>query len=160
MATPDPRQTVVGTNSCIVELSNKLKTEMLELQEHMNSLSIWIKLNVPRLQDGASFAEEVQMQLLQLIQDSEEVGFSVLDQFATYHLTRAELLTKIIKYPGIQDYQKAVIELDEKSYLKISLVAADVRSLYLTLFDTLSKNLQSLLEVPQDSTEFSKHMFN
>lgn len=31
------------------------------------------------------------------------------------------------------------------------MVAAQVRSLYLTLFDTLSKNLQSLLEQPDDS---------
>jgi proteasome activator subunit 3 (PA28 gamma) len=72
----------------------------------------------------------------------------VLDQFASYYVTRAELITKLLKYPGLEDYRRAVIELDEKMYMKTSMVAADIRSLYLLLFDLLSKNLSTLLEAP------------
>ena len=85
-----------------------------------NSLSLWIQLNVPRIADNTSFSQDVQMQLLEQISSAESVGLDVLDQFAGYFLTRAELVTKILKYPGIEDYRNAVIELDEKTYIKVS----------------------------------------
>ena len=76
------------------------------------------------------------------------MSVDVLDQFASYYVTRAELVTKVLKWPGLEDYRRAVIELDEKMYMKTAMVAADIRSLYLLLFDMLSKNLSTLLEAP------------
>ncbi len=72
----------------------------------------------------------------------------MLDQFASYYVTRGELVIKLLKYPGLEDFRRAIIELDEKMYMKTAMVAADVRSLYLLLFDLLSKNLTTLLEAP------------
>ena len=82
---------------------------------------------------------------------AESVAMDVLDQFAGYFLTRAELLKKLIKYPGLSDFRNALVELDEKTYIKTAMVASDMRSLYLLLFDLLSKNLTTLLEAPLKS---------
>ena len=79
------------------------------------------------------------------------MSVDVLDQFATYYVTRGELVTKLLKYPGLEDFRRAIIELDEKMYMKTSMVAADIRSLYLLLFDLLSKNLSTLLDAPSSA---------
>ncbi len=139
---------VVPSNRALVELAAALKEEILQLGEFMSSLSIWIQLNVPRMTDNSSFPAEVQMQLLEQVKGAESVAMDVLDQFAGYYLARAELITKVLKYPGLDDYKNAIIELDEKTFIKTAMVAADLRSLYLLLFDLLSKNLTTLLDAP------------
>lgn len=139
------KELVVPCNQSIVDLCDALKNEILLLGEYMSTLSVWIQLNVPRLSDNVQFSQEVQMELLGQIQSAEGVATEVLGDFANYHLSRAELICKIIKYPGVKDYRKSVEELDDKTYLKVSQIAAQVRTLYLVLFDLLSKNLQMLL---------------
>jgi Proteasome activator PA28, C-terminal len=76
------KQTNVPCNTAVLNLTHALKEEMLVLQEYMNSLSLWIQLNVPRISDNTSFSQEVQMQLLEEINGAEGVGMDVLDQFA------------------------------------------------------------------------------
>jgi hypothetical protein len=142
------KNTIVPCNAALVTLADALKDEILLLGENMESLSIWIQLNVPRMQDNTSFSSEVQMQLLEQIKAAESVSDSVLDQFATYYVTRGELLTKVLKFPGLEDFRRAVVEVDEKMYTKTAMVVADIRSLYLLLFDLLSKNLSALLDAP------------
>ena len=61
------KDTAVPSNESLVTLAAALKDEVLLLGENMGSLSIWIQLNVPRMQDNASFSSEVQMQLLEQI---------------------------------------------------------------------------------------------
>ncbi len=67
--TANRMDTVVPSNESLVTLAAALKDEILLLGENMGSLSIWIQLNVPRMQDNASFSSEVQMQLLEQIKD-------------------------------------------------------------------------------------------
>jgi hypothetical protein len=81
---PKQKDAAIPCNSCMVELCEALKEEMLLLGEYMSSLSLWIQLNVPRLSDNVQFSQEVQMELLQQIQGAEDVSSSVLDTFAGY----------------------------------------------------------------------------
>ncbi len=143
-----PKLTAVPSNAALVTLAAALKDEVVLLGENMSTLSVWIQLNVPRMQDNSSFSSEVQMQLLEQIKAAESVSMDVLDQFASYFVMRGELITKLLKHPGLEDYRNAIVELDEKTFMKTAMVAADVRSLYLLLFDMLSKNLSTLLEAP------------
>ena len=148
----------VPSNKVIVELCAALKDELLLLGEYMASLSLWIQLNVPRLSDNTSFSQEVQMELLSQVQQAGGVSSDVLEQFATYFLTRAELVSKCLKYPGIEDYRRAIVEMDEKTYMRVAMIASDLRTLYLTLFDIMSKNLTTLLQDPK-ATDNSSKMF-
>lgn len=57
------------------------------------------------------------------------------------------------KYPHIQDYRRAVHELDEKQYLSIWLVLCEVRNRYCTLHDIILKNLEKLKKPRSSNTE-------
>lgn len=48
------------------------------------------------------------------------------------------------KYPHIEDYRKAVRELDEKEYLSMWLVMCEIRNRYCTLHDIVMKNIEKL----------------
>jgi len=135
----------VYCNKALTDLVEILQKEILEMSEMINALSIWVKLNVPRMADGNNFGVEVQEEITKVLEGAEDAGYDVLDSFANYHTTRGALVHKILKNPNIQDYRCALRELDEKTYIKTCLLACELRNDYITLYDLLSKNMDTLM---------------
>jgi len=135
----------VPANAVMNKLVGILQKEILEMSEMINSLSIWVRLNVPRMADGNNFGVEVQEEISKVLESTEEAGYEVLDSFASYNQARAGLVAKLLKNPNIVDYQVALKELDEKTYIKTSLLACELRNDYITLYDMLAKNLETLV---------------
>lgn len=53
-------------------------------------------------------------------------------------------MSKVAKYPHIEDYRRSVAELDEKQYLSLWLVMCEIRNRYCTLHDLVIKNLEKI----------------
>jgi len=136
---------IVAANKALVDLVEILQKEILEMSEMINALSIWVKLNVPRMADGNNFGVEVQEEITKVLQGAEDAGYDVLDSFANYHSTRGTLVSKVLKNPNIQDFRYALRELDEKTYIKTCLLACELRNDYITLYDLLAKNMETLM---------------
>jgi len=149
---PDPTTSIVECNSIILNVENALKMEILEMKEYMNTLQIWVQLNIPRIQDGNNFGVEVQSEIVSVLEAAGDSGLDILAGFTDYHLTRAALLIKSLKYPGIRDYTRAITELDERFYIKTTSLALDLRNAYFVLFDSISKNLAKI-ETPRPKEE-------
>jgi len=135
----------VAANKALTDLVDILQKEILEMSEMINALSIWVKLNVPRIADGNNFGVEVQEEITKVLEGAEDAGYDVLDSFANYHSTRGGLVGKILKNPNIQDFRFALRELDEKTYIKTCLLACELRNDYITLYDLLAKNMDTLV---------------
>jgi hypothetical protein len=135
---------VIPPNKVLTEIVDVLETEILDMSEMINSLSIWVRLNVPRMADGNNFGVEVQEEISKVLQSTEESGYEVLDSFSAYHTGRGALVGKIMKNPGIMDYRVALKELDEKTYIKVTNLACELRNDYITLYDLLAKNMETL----------------
>lgn len=148
-------RTAVPPNKALCDLFTILQKEILEMSEMINSLSIWVKLNVPRIADGNNFGVEVQQEISQVLESTEVSGYEILDSFTTYHTARANMIVNIIQYPGVCDFQESLKELDEKTYIKTSLLACELRNDYITLYDLLSKNLETLMS-PRGRDEAEK----
>jgi hypothetical protein len=136
---------VIQANKALTDLVEVLQTEILEMSEMINALSIWVKLNVPRIADGNNFGVEVQEEITKVLEGAEDAGYDVLDSFATYHSTRGTLVAKVLKHPNIIDFRCALRELDEKTYIKTCLLANELRNDYITLYDLLAKNMDTLI---------------
>lgn len=136
---------VIESNKALTDLVEVLQKEILDMSEMINALSIWVKLNVPRMADGNNFGVEVQEEITKVLEGAEDAGYGVLDSFATYHSTRGALVTKVLKYPNVMDFRTALRELDEKTYIKTCLLACELRNDYITLYDLLAKNLDTLI---------------
>jgi len=138
-------QTMIFANKALTDLVEVLQKEILEMSEMINALSIWVKLNVPRMADGNNFGVEVQEEITKVLEGAEDAGYDVLDSFCTYHSTRGNLVTKVLKNPNVVDFRLALRELDEKTYIKTCLLASEIRNDYITLYDLLAKNLDTLI---------------
>jgi len=136
---------LVPANKALTDLVELLQNEILEMSEMINALSIWVKLNVPRIADGNNFGVEVQEEITKVLEGAEDAGYDVLDSFATYHSTRGGLVTKVLKNPNVEDFRCALRELDEKTYIKTCLLASELRNDYITIYDLLAKNLDTLI---------------
>lgn len=135
----------VPANKALTDLVGILQKEILEMSEMINALSIWVKLNVPRMADGNNFGVEVQEEITKVLEGAEDAGYDVLDSFATYHSTRGSIVTKVLKNPNVEDFRFALRELDEKTYIKTCLLASELRNDYITVYDLLAKNLDTLI---------------
>lgn len=63
---------------------------------------------------------------------------------------RAKLVSKVFKYPNLQDYVYAIREVDEMEWVHLTLCVKDLRSNYSILYDRIKKNW-TMLEKPRSN---------
>lgn len=144
---------VASSNKKLFKLMNVLKPIIKQLVEDSNVLKMWISFMIPKIEDGNNFGVAVQEETLGEIQTVETDAAAFFDQISRYYVTRAKLVSKVAKYPHIEDYRRAVEELDEKQYLGLWLVLREIRNHYSTLHDVVTKNLEKLKKPRNSNAE-------
>lgn len=130
----------VYSNPQIKELVIYVKQEVSELIEMVSSIKLWVQLNIPQIQDGNNFGVGIQEETIQELGRVEDATFSLYESVCKYYSERARLSSKIVKYPGVEDYVEAVRELDERYWVSLRCSIADIRNNYAWLHDLLTKN--------------------
>jgi len=144
----------VPTNAAVFEVVEAMKKEILELIEMINTVKVWIQLNIPRIEDGNNFGVSIQEDTVNELGRAEDSGFSVLESITKYYVTRAKLVTKALKHPNISDYRQSVLELDEKELINLRLCCLDLRNNYAILHDMITKNMEKL-KTPRSSNHMA-----
>ncbi|XP_030566791.1 proteasome activator complex subunit 3 [Drosophila novamexicana] len=134
----------VPCNKPLCEMIKVVKPIIRKLVEDSNLLKMWISFMIPKIEDGNNFGVSIQEDTLAEIQTVESEAAAFFDQISRYFLSRAKVVSKVAKYPHIDDYRRAVVELDEKEYLSLWLVVCEVRNRYSSLHDIVIKNLEKL----------------
>lgn len=134
----------VKCNEPISELIEVVKPIIRELVEDSNMLKMWISFLIPKIEDGNNFGVSVQEDTLAEIQSVESEAAAFFDQISRYYISRAKVVSKVAKYPHIDDYRRAVQELDEKEFLSLWLVVSEIRNRYCSLHDIVIKNMEKL----------------
>jgi len=147
----------VPSNETIVKFLGDIKREVLELVEMINIVKIWIQLLVPKIEDGNNFGVGIQEEIISELGRAEESGYTNLEAIANYYLRRAKLVSKVLKYPGVEDYKQAIVELDLKEFINLRLCILDLRNLYLTLYDMIWKNQQKIT-MPRGTNDHLLHV--
>ncbi|VDL81572.1 unnamed protein product [Nippostrongylus brasiliensis] len=80
-------------------------------------VKMWITLLIPRIEDGNNFGVSIQEETLSEVRNVESEAASFLDQMSRYFTSRAKLLTKVAKYPHVDDYRRAILDMDEKQFI-------------------------------------------
>jgi len=135
---------LIPSNKVIMDMLALLKKEVLELIETINTVKIWIQLNIPKIEDGNNFGVSIQEETVSELGRAEDSGFSLLESMTKYFITRAKLVSKILKYPKVEDYRQSVVELDEKEFINLKLCCLDLRNNYAILYDMITKNLEKI----------------
>ncbi|XP_065079920.1 proteasome activator complex subunit 3 isoform X1 [Ochlerotatus camptorhynchus] len=150
MALPNGR---VQCNTPICDLIKVVKPVIRALVEDSNLLKMWISFMIPKIEDGNNFGVSIQEDTLAEIQSVETEAAAFFDQISRYFVSRAKVVSKVAKYPHIDDYRRAVQELDEKEFLSLWLVLSEVRNRYCSLHDIVIKNMEKLKKPRSSNAE-------
>jgi len=145
------------SNHLILETTEILRAELLAMVSNVDTVKLWIQLNVPRIEDGNNFGVGVQEDMVTELSRAEDHAFALLESITKYYIGRAKLMTRCFKYPKLPDFEMAVSETDQKQYLSNVLSLVDLRNNYALLYDMIIKNIDKL-ENPRGSEHMS-HLF-
>ncbi|OWR41106.1 proteasome activator complex subunit 3 isoform X1 [Danaus plexippus] len=143
----------VPCNKPLSDLIHLVKPHIRELVEDSNLLKMWISFMIPKIEDGNNFGVSIQEDTLAEIQSVESEAAAFFDQISRYFISRAKIVSKVAKYPHIEDYRRAVQELDEKEYLSLWLVMCEIRNRYCSLHDIVIKNLEKIKKPRSSNAE-------
>lgn len=98
----------VKCNTPICDIIKIVKPVIRTLVEDSNLLKMWISFLIPKIEDGNNFGVSVQEDTLAEIQSVESEAAAFFDQISRYFISRAKIVSKVAKYPHIEDYRRAV----------------------------------------------------
>lgn len=138
---------IKGTVKCnekLANLTDLARPLLRDAVEALNKVKIWILFLIPRIEDGNNFGVSIQEEALNEVRTVEGEAASFLDQMSRYFVSRARLITKVAKYPHVEDYRRAILDVDEKQFINIRLVLTEMRNHFATLHDMITKNLEKI----------------
>jgi len=106
---------------------------------------MWLKFLIPKAEDGNNFGVEIQEFFLDELTIIAEVAALFFKTIEKYHEQRADALKEVTKFPFIEDYRRAVKELDEKEGYWLFIVLGEIRNHYAQIYDFMQKNSRRLL---------------
>jgi proteasome activator subunit 2 (PA28 beta) len=107
-----------------------LKRDVTELNALVSAIKLFVQLNVPRIEDGNNFGVGVQEEVLGELNRAEDTSFNMLESMTKYHMARAKLISKMTKYPQIEDYRQSVLELDDKHSSMVQFTFVELRYVF------------------------------
>ncbi|XP_054977383.1 proteasome activator complex subunit 3-like [Sorex araneus] len=135
---------LLASNQHLVALIERVKPEIELLREKCNTVRMWVQLLIPRVEDGNNFGVSIQEDTVDQLWTVESTAASYLRRFSTYYNTRAKLVSKMVKYPQVEDYRRTVAEVDENEYLSVRQILLHLRNQYATLHDVIVKNIDKI----------------
>uniref|UniRef100_A0AAZ3PBV1 Proteasome activator complex subunit 3 n=1 Tax=Oncorhynchus tshawytscha TaxID=74940 RepID=A0AAZ3PBV1_ONCTS len=144
---------MMKSNAKLVDLIEKVKPEIRTLIEKCNTVKMWVQLLIPRIEDGNNFGVSIQEETVAELRTVEGEAASYLDQISRYYITRAKLVSKIAKYPHVEDYRRTVTEIDEKEYISLKIIVSELRNQYVTLHDMILKNIDKIKKPRSSNAE-------
>ncbi|XP_056143721.1 proteasome activator complex subunit 3-like [Lampris incognitus] len=144
---------MIKSNAKLVDLIERVKPEIRTLIEKCDTVKMWVQLLIPRIEDGNNFGVSIQEETVAELRTVEGEAASYLDQISRYYITRAKLVSKIAKYPHVEDYRQTVLEIDEKEYISLKIIVSELRNQYVTLHDMILKNIEKIKKPRNSNSE-------
>jgi len=143
----------ISCNPKITNLLNKIKPFIIHFLDASAILKLWIQILIPKVEDfKAELSLQIQEDSLAEIRGIETEVAAYLDSIYKYHAVRGKLVSKVAKYPHVEDYKQTVTELDEKMFMTIRLVSLELRNHYTTVHDILMKNMEKIKKPRSNNT--------
>jgi len=143
----------ITCNTILSKHIDTVKPYIRELVEHANLLKMWVTFLIPKIEDGNNFGVSIQEDTLGEIRAVEGEAATFYDAIARYHINRGKIISKVAKYPPIDDYRRVVAELDEKEFLSLRIVMSEIRNHYAAMYDLVAKNWEKIMRPRSSNAE-------
>jgi len=143
----------VPCNKKIINLMEIVKPQIRDLVDDANLLKMWVTFLIPKIEDGNNFGVSIQEDTLGEIRTVEAEAATFYEQISRYFVNRGKIISKVCKFPHIDDYRRLVQELDEKQFLSLRIVLCEVRNHYAALYDLIIKNFEKIMRPRTTNSE-------
>ncbi|XP_071764950.2 proteasome activator complex subunit 1 [Centroberyx gerrardi] len=131
-------------NERVESLLQEVKPHIQTLKEKLNTVSMWVQLQIPKIEDGNNFGVAVQEKVFELLTNTRTKIEGFQTQISKYYSERGDAVAKASKQPHVGDYRQLVHELDQYQYCELHLVVLEIRNTYAVLFDIINKNYDKI----------------
>ncbi|KAF3703337.1 Proteasome activator complex subunit 1 11S regulator complex subunit alpha [Channa argus] len=131
-------------NEHVESLLQEVKPQIQTLKEKLNTVSMWVQLQIPKIEDGNNFGVAVQEKVFELLTNTRTKIEAFQTQISKYYSERGDAVAKASKQSHVGDYRQLVHELDQYQYCELRLVVLDMRNTYAVLFDIINKNYDKI----------------
>ncbi|KAG8455395.1 hypothetical protein GDO86_001548 [Hymenochirus boettgeri] len=130
----------ISCNEKITSLQKRMKHEIQESKEKLNMVTLWLQLQIPQIEDGNNFGVAVQEKVFEVMTNIRTKLDAFQTQIAKYLSDRGDAVAKAAKNPHVGDYRALVHQLDESQYSELRITSLEIRNIYATLYDIITKN--------------------
>lgn len=144
-----PLNNLIKTNNCLIEkiknnkkdvynelvpISKKLDDLLYKLYNHLyycysviTDIRIWIQLQIPSVREGYSFTIEIQEEIVNKCNDTEDLTSNTLENLLNVYTTRGALIQNLLCASEVEDFHKKVLDFDNKEILAIRVLLLEIR---------------------------------
>ncbi|XP_061521883.1 proteasome activator complex subunit 1 isoform X2 [Phycodurus eques] len=130
----------VCCNARVETLLKEVRPQIQTLKEKINTVTMWLQLQIPQIEDGNNFGVAVQEKVFEMLTSSHTKIEGFQTQVSKYYSERGDAVAKASKTPHVGDYRELVHELDETQYFELRFVVLDICATYAALYDIINKN--------------------
>ncbi|XP_051970423.1 proteasome activator complex subunit 1-like [Xyrauchen texanus] len=134
----------IPCNESVKKLIKQIKPEIHTVQECLNTVLMWIQLQVPKIEDGNNFGVAVQEKVFELLTNTRTKIEGFQTQISKYYSERGDAVAKASKQPHVGDFRQLVHELDKNQYCETRIAVLEIRNTYAVLYDVITKNLDKI----------------
>ncbi|KAL2085490.1 hypothetical protein ACEWY4_018810 [Coilia grayii] len=134
----------IGCNERLEALLKEIKPHIQTLKEKLNTVSMWVQLQIPRIEDGNNFGVAVQEKVFELLTNTRTKIEGFQTQISKYYSERGDAVAKASKQAHVGDYRQLVHELDQYQYCELRIVVLEIRNTYAVLYDIINKNYDKI----------------
>ncbi|XP_062335949.1 proteasome activator complex subunit 1 [Osmerus eperlanus] len=141
----------IACNERVERLLKEIRPQIQTLKEKLNTVSMWVQLQIPKIEDGNNFGVAVQEKVFELLTNTRTKIEGFQTQISKYYSERGDAVAKASKQPHVGDYRQLVHELDQSQYCELRVVVLEIRNTYAVLFDIINKNYDKIKKPRGDS---------
>ncbi|KAL3040907.1 proteasome activator complex subunit 1 [Trematomus bernacchii] len=134
----------ICSNEKVESFLQEVKPQIQTLKEKLNTVSMWVQLQIPKIEDGNNFGVAVQEKVFELLTNTRTKIEAFQTQISKYYSERGDAVAKASKQNHVGDYRQLVHELDRYQYSELRLAVLDIRNTYAVLFDIINKNYDKI----------------
>ncbi|XP_061877226.1 proteasome activator complex subunit 1 [Entelurus aequoreus] len=127
-------------NERVETLLREVKPQIQTLKEKLNTVSMWLQLQIPTIEDGNNFGVAVQEKVFEILTSARTKIEGFQTQISKYYSERGDAVAKASKTAHVGDFRELVHQLDETQYFELRLMVLDICATYAALHDIIIKN--------------------
>lgn len=144
--------------NALLTFTNTVQKEIESIWYYFDDIQMWIKMNIPHMEDGNNFGVEVQMECITELETCIKSINCIMDIPVKYHEKRGHLMSKYYKNITISDYAITIARLDLSfaQNLRDSLIS--LRNNLICITNIITKNYVKIIQPkPLISPDFLFH---